>query len=148
MVQVIATRQLFNHLTLIAWVKVFRITTEFCIFSLLRGHFSKSCKSGEFSGRGRGWGCKVQLVADNTLIMYILQQQLLPLDDVYYRAAVYTLCRVHSGITLYKSAQIIHKSVKPTPFNNTINLFLQKGEDKDDHGNRQLSKNRMIYGDL
>jgi len=35
-----------NQLTLIAWVKVFRITTEFYLFSLLRGHFFKPCKSG------------------------------------------------------------------------------------------------------
>jgi len=33
---------------LCAWVKVFRINTEFRIFSLLRGHFSKTCKSGVF----------------------------------------------------------------------------------------------------
>jgi len=52
LVQVIATTQFFNQLTLFAWVKVFRITAEFCIFSLLRGNFSESCKSCEFSGRG------------------------------------------------------------------------------------------------
>ena len=33
-------------------MKVFRINTEFRIFSLLRGHFSKTCKSGEFFGGG------------------------------------------------------------------------------------------------
>jgi len=35
---------------------------EFRMFSLLRGHFPKSCKSGEFNGGG---GYNVQLV-DNT----------------------------------------------------------------------------------
>ena len=79
--EIYETPQWFNHLTSIAWMKVFRITTEFCIFSLLRGNFSKSCKSTRF-----------------------------PLDDVYYRTSVYTLCRVHSSImSLLKSFQVQRK---------------------------------------
>ena len=47
LVPVFATTHRLNQLTLIAWVKVFHIyiTKEFCIFSLLRGHFSEPCKS-------------------------------------------------------------------------------------------------------
>ena len=105
MVQVIATTQLFNQLTSIAWVKVFRITTEFCIFRLPRGHFSKSCKSCEFSGMGSRRGCTFCIDHYSQLVD-------LPRDHVYYRAAAFILCRVHSGIILYKSAQTIHKSQK------------------------------------
>ena len=59
----------------------------------------------------------------------------LPLDDVYYRDAAYTLCRVHSGIIRYKSAQTIHDRLTNN-INNNINLFLRKSE------------NRMVYDDL
>ena len=89
--------------------QLFHITTDW-----LRDQFSKSLKSGEFSGRD----VQGLTIVDNTLIvMYIFHpphnspRVNLPLDDVYYRTAAYTLCRVHSGISLYKSAQTIHKSV-------------------------------------
>ena len=63
----------------------------------------------------------------------------LPLDDVCYRATVYTLSRVQSGTIIYKSVQTIHK---------LVSYFSKKGNLKDDHDYRQLSENRTIYGNL
>ena len=46
----------------------------------------------------------------------------------YYRAAAYTLCRVHSCIFLYQCKQFTYWLTNS--INNNINLFLRKEEDK------------------
>ena len=48
-------------------MKDFRITMKFCIISLLRGQFSKSCKTGKISGRSvQGWQSCVHFAPTST----------------------------------------------------------------------------------
>ena len=122
MVRVISTTQWFNHSTLIAWVKDFRITT----------YSEVNFPNHVNPVRYRLGGCKVQLVDDTQLhkLRTISTDHYSPRVDLLrllQSCCIYSVECIVASVFINQHKQFTNRLTNS--INNNINLFIRKWED-------------------